>query len=485
MDDIAFAPAHRLAQRIKLGEIGCLELLEHYLARVERFNGPLNAIIHLDVERARARAGAADEALRRGEDWGPLHGLAMTVKDSYDVAGWPSTRGLPELRDNIASANAVVVDRLLDAGAVIFGKTNVPAHLKDFQSYNEIHGTTNNPWNLERTPGGSSGGSAAALAAGMSALEAGSDIGGSIRNPAHFCGVLGLKPTWGIVPPRGQSMPGVLTPNDISCVGPLARTAADLALALDVLAGPDVLAAPGWRLELPAPRKTRLADYKLAVWLSDEMSEVDGEVVDSIQAIADGLARAGATVDDSARPDFASERYQGVYIQLLRGVTEAGLAPEALARARKEADALEPADMSYRACLVRGAAQFHHEWLKVNEARTHFRWAWRAFFEEYDLLLVPAAASTAFAHDHWPERMERTIAVNGRQVPYLDQLFWAGLAGLCFLPATVAPIGLGAASGLPVGVQIIGPECADRTTIEFARLLAESFGGFTPPPGYA
>ena len=233
----AFESATSLAARLRERRIGCLELLDHFIARVERFNPDLNAIVVFDFERARERAREADAALARGEVWGPLHGLPMTVKDSYDVAGLPTTWGVPELRDNVPATNAVAVERLLAAGAVIFGKTNIPYNLADFQSYNDIYGTTNNPWDLALVPGGSSGGAAAALAAGLTGLEAGSDIGGSIRNPAHYCGVYGHKATWGVLPLRGHAKPGVLAPTDISVIGPLARDAGDLALALDVMAG--------------------------------------------------------------------------------------------------------------------------------------------------------------------------------------------------------------------------------------------------------
>ncbi|HZT18113.1 MAG TPA: amidase family protein, partial [Dongiaceae bacterium] len=255
MTDIAYLPAHQLAGKLRSREIGCVELLEHHLRRVERFNPAVNAIIWTDVDRARRRAAEADRALARGEIWGPLHGLPMTIKESFDLAGAPTTWGMPELRGNVPATNAIAAERLLQAGAVIFGKTNVPLSLADWQSFNAVYGTTNNPWDPTRTPGGSSGGSAAALAAGLSALELGSDIGASIRNPAHYCGVAGHKPSWGIVPLRGHSARDTLSMPDISVAGPLARTAEDLALALSVLAGPDELDAPAWRLALPKPSK--------------------------------------------------------------------------------------------------------------------------------------------------------------------------------------------------------------------------------------
>ena len=258
MTELAFRSAAALGAAIRERKIGCRELLEHYLKRVERYNPALNAIIVTDFARARRRADEADAALVRGKGWGPLHGLPMTVKESFDVVGLPTTWGLTELRGSTAAANALAVDRLLGAGAIIFGKTNVPVLLADSQSYNPVYGTTNNPWDPSLTPGGSSGGAAAALAAGLTGLELGSDIGGSIRNPAHYCGVWGHKPTWGIAPPRGQALYGNVAASDISVIGPLARSAEDLALALDIVAGPDPIEAEGWRLDLAAPRGTAL-----------------------------------------------------------------------------------------------------------------------------------------------------------------------------------------------------------------------------------
>src|SRR5947209_1317102 len=278
MLDVPFRSARQLAADIKKKKIGCLELLDLYLARIEKYDGALNAVVVRDFERARTRARAADRALARRQAWGPLHGVPMTIKESYDVAGLPTTWGVPAYAKNVATKNAVAVDRLLDAGVVLFGKTNVPLFLADWQSYNAIYGTTNNPWDLSRAPGGSSGGSAAALAAGLTGLEAGSDIGSSIRNPAHYCGVYGHKPTFGIVPPRGQAMPGRLAQGDISVIGPLGRSAEDLEVGLGIMAGPDEIDGAGYKLALPAPRQKALRDFRVAVMLTDPNSEVDDEV---------------------------------------------------------------------------------------------------------------------------------------------------------------------------------------------------------------
>ncbi len=484
MIDLPFRSAKELAALIRKKKVGCLELLNSYLARVEKYNPRLNAIIATDLEAARRRARAADRALGKGVVWGPLHGVPMTIKESYDVVGMPTTWGVPELKDNYPKRNALAVDRFLQAGVVLFGKTNVPLYLADWQSYNAIYGTTNNPWDLSRSPGGSSGGSVAALAAGLTGIDAGSDIGSSIRNPAHYCGIYGHKPTYGIVPPRGQALPGKITPTDISVIGPLARSAADLELGLAVMAGPDEIDAGGWLLRLPPPRKKSLREYKVAVMLTDPNSEVDQEVQDRLQALADFLAKKKAKVSDRARPAIDTGDAQRVYIHLLRAATSGRQTDEVFRQNIEIARGLSPDDESYYARMIRGNTIYHRDWLALNEARHHMRWKWAEFFKDYDLLLCPPAASAAFPHNQKGERWEQTIRVNGREVPTTDQLFWAGYSGMVYLPSTVAPAGFTPAR-LPVGVQIIGPQYGDRTCIEFARLLEGEFQGFVPPEGYA
>ena len=485
MTEPAFRSATALAAAIRAREIGCRELLEHYVARSERHNPALNAIIVTDLRGARQRADAADGALARGESWGALHGLPMTVKELFDVVGLPTTWGLTELRENLATANALAVDRVLAAGAIIFGKTNVPVLLADLQSYNPVYGTTNNPWNRSLTPGGSSGGAAAALAAGLTGLDIGSDIGGSIRNPAHYCGVYGHKPTYGIAPPRGQSLPGNVAASDISVIGPLARSAGDLALALDIIGGPDPVEAAGWRLELTPPRGNALSDYRVAVMLDDPNCEVDREVQDILQRLVDFLARHGVQISDRARPNFDMAETHAVYIKLLRAATSRRLTQESFERHVEVARGLDPADQSYFARMMRANTLSHRDWLAGNEERHRLRLKWADFFRDYDLLLCPVTAAAAYPHDHdnEDERWKRTILVNGKRVPTVDDLFWAGLCGLVYLPATVAPAGL-TANGLPVGVQIVGPQYGDRSCLAFAGLLERAYRGFVAPPGF-
>lgn len=483
MTALHYRTATELAAAIRRREVGCLELLDHFLDRIGRFNQALNAIVWMDPEGARERARAADAALDRGETWGPLHGVPMTVKESYNLAGSPTTWGRSELADNVTESTALSLQRLEDAGVILFGKSNVPLNLADWQSYNAVYGTTNNPWDLERSPGGSSGGSAAALAAGLTGLEAGSDIGASIRNPAHYCGVYGHKPTFGIVPIRGQALPGVVAAGDISVIGPMARSAEDLAVALDIMAGPDLLDDVAWRLDLPRPSQNRLGDFRVAVMYDDPCSEVDAEYVARLQALVEAVRQAGATVSETARPEIDTARSHEVYVALLRSATSGRQSAEEFEHFRKIAAELEADDQSYFARMARANTMPHSQWLPLNNERHQMRLRWAEFFQDWDVLLCPAAASAAFPHDQEGERTDRTIPVNGHPVPTTDQLFWAGLSGVVYLPSTVAPAGL-TGSGLPLGVQIVAGHLRDHTAIEFARLLEQEIGGFAPPPGY-
>ena len=481
MTELAFASATELARKIKTREIGCVELLTYYLDRVDRFNPDLNAIIVDIRDVAMARAKAADAALAAGEDWGPLHGVPMTVKESYDIAGTPTTWGTPELKDSVAKQDALPITRLKGAGAVIFGKTNVPLMLADFQSYNDVYGTTNNPWDLTRAPGGSSGGAAASLAAGMTGLEMGSDIGGSIRNPAHFCGVFGHKPTWMLLPPRGHATRGVLSPSDISVVGPLARSAADLAAAVNICGGPDEIASRGLKLALPKLAKAP-GELKVAVWRDDAVARVDQSVVDRVDAVADALKQTGAEVDFDARPVDA-EHSHTVYQCLLQATMSARLPAQRYDEIVRRVDALDPEDTSRGAMIQRSQVARFREWTANNELRTRLRWQWHAFFERFDVLVAPIMSTSAFPHDHRPFG-DRTITVNGIDEPYFNQVFWAGLASGGYLPATVLPTGPDA-GGLPIGVQLIGPEYGDLVTIGIADLLEQEGFSFTPPPAYS
>ncbi len=480
MTDPSFLPAHLLSAMVRGGQIGALELTDHFIERIERLDPKINAVVVRDFDRARTRARALDNEPARA---GALFGVPMTVKESFDLAGLPTTWGVAEERDSIAKRDALAVQRLKDAGAIIMGKTNVPLLLADWQSYNVIYGTTNNPWDLTRSPGGSSGGSAAALASGMTALEIGSDIGSSIRNPAHYCGVFGHKPSWGICPPLGQALRGTVSQADISVIGPLARSADDLAIALGAIAGPEEIEAAGWTLDLAPPRGRRFADLRAAVMTDHAVSEVDSCITGRIEELASFLGKQGAHVSRTARPDFDLAQAHRLYITLLRATTSARLDDTAIARWSEEAARYAPDDPSYIALMARGNTLLHRDFLRGNELRQRMRRAWAEFFREWDVFLCPAGASPAQPHDHAGERWDRTIMVNGHRVPTTDQMFWAGISGFFLLPSTVAPLGF-SPEGLPFGVQIVGPQYGDRTTITFARMLESAWQNFAMPPAY-
>lgn len=479
--DLAFHSASRLLRALRARRISALELFDRYASRIERHNAAINAICVADLDAGRQAARAADR--RRGPR-GPLHGLPMTVKESFDVAGFPTTWGLPEYRDNVAARDALAVERLKRAGAIVFGKTNVPGLLADWQTFNPVYGTTNNPWDLGRVPGGSSGGAAAALAAGLTGLELGSDIGASIRAPAHYCGVFGHKPTWGVCSPAGHALPGVVQEADIAAIGPLARSAEDLRLALGIVAGPGEIDAAGWTLRLDRAQPRSFRGLRIAVMTSHPTAEVDASVAEAIQRVAEFATRQGAKVSDRARPAFDPADAHRVYLLLLRAATSGRMSAAQFAHWQQVAGRTADDSDAYEAIAARGNTLLHKDWLALSNRRHLMRMAWAEFFRDWDVMLCPTAASAAFAHDQTGERWERTITVNGRAQPSTTQMFWAGYSGVSYLPSTVAPIGF-TGEGLPLGVQIVGPQYADHRTIGVARLLEREYQPFVPAPAFA
>jgi amidase len=477
-----YPTAYQLLKQLGHGELSSVELLRSQLARVSASDPAINAVAVLDAERAIARADEADVDRARGVSWGPLHGLPITVKESFDVVGLPTTWGYEAFRNNVASANAVAVQRLVDAGAIIFGKTNVPVSLADWQTFNPVYGTTNNPWDVTRTPGGSSGGSAAALAAGYTSLELGSDIGASIRNPAHYCGVYGHKPTWGVVPMGGHALPGAVCMDsvDIGVAGPMARSAYDLELAMNVLT-PRVrnFGRHGWRDAFWNDEGRPCEGLRIAVISDDPVARVDGVIVARLQALAAFLRSEVAQVSESRSP-VDSEEARAVYLHQVRATTGAFLPDEAYEAVRRVASGLAPNDMSYRACHYRGTTLTHRDWFAWDQRRAKLRLQWEAFFEDFDLLICPIATTPAFPHNQKGERWERMLDVNGQLQESTDSMFWAGYPSVVGLPATAIPLGRDS-QGLPFGAQIIAPAFADFTALRFAQWLEREWYSFQAP----
>ena len=479
-------PAHlsalELAQKIRDKEISSVELTQTYIDRIEKHDGEINAVVVRTFDDAMKQAKLADEAIEKGEKLGPLHGVPMTIKESYVIAGTPSTWGQEAFRNNVAKEDGLAVRRFREAGAHFLGKTNVPVDLADFQSYNPIYGTTGNPWDTSRTPGGSSGGSAASLAAGFCGLEAGSDIGGSIRNPAHFCGVYCHKPTYGIIPMQGHELVSNIPEADLAVCGPLARSADDLHVALDIMAGPADREALGWQLSLPAADFKSLKDLRVAIWANDEMAPVTAETAERAAMVGETLAKLGATVSDTARPEIDPVSAQQNYQTLLTSVMSAALPDDVVKEAEARAAALDPEDFSSEAVNARATVLSHREWIRTNTQREKLRGAWGRFFDEWDILICPQMATPAFPHDH-RNFGARTIKVDNDEQPYFQQLFWAGMIVNAYLPSTVFPTGP-SKEGLPIGLQAVSAPYRDHRTIEFASQLAKEIGGFVPPPNY-
>ncbi len=452
------------ARAIRERRLGSEELLELCLDRIDHVNPTVKAVCTLDLHRARVRAQAADEATMRGESWGPLHGLPTTVKDAIVTAGIRSTGGAEDLRDHVPDVDAPAVSSLKSAGAIVFGKTNLPEWSGDWQSFNSMFGTTNNPWALARTPGGSSGGAAAAVAAGMTSFELGTDIGGSVRVPSAFCGVYGHKPSFGIIPTLGYlDEPGAADParateSDVNTFGPIARSAADLRLLLDVLAGPTPDRAPGWRLELPETRRHTLQGLRVAAWIDEPAMEIDSVMAGVLHQAVDAAEAAGAVVDRRLRPEV-----------------DVAAAWRLGARLIGAAVSLHGPD----------GGLLHQDWLAMHRERTRLRAAWAAVFRHVDVVLCPVTVLPAFPHLQdglWSDRM---ITINGQQRRYVDLEAWPAIVGAAYLPSSAVPVG-STPEGLPVGMQVVAPYLHDRRAIAVGGLLAEACtdlgGGFRVPP---
>ncbi|MFD7630552.1 amidase [Streptomyces sp. NPDC059851] len=458
-------------------------LLEQYLQHIDRTNPGLNAVITLDADAARAAADAADRHLARtGKPLGALHGLPVTVKDALETKGLRSTCGAPDLTDHVPDRDADAVARLRAAGAVIVGKTNVPVMCQDLQTSNPLFGTTKNPYDATKTAGGSSGGPAAAVASGISSLELGSDLAGSLRLPAAYCGVYALRPSGGIVPTRGHipRPPGWLSSSDMLTLGPIARTPDDLDVALDVLAAPAPAEAAAWRIELPAPRRRRLADYRVGLWQDDPYCHVDETIRRLLDEVAGILRSAGASVDDTTRPVQLAESdrlfQRLMFATASATATDAGFADDVAAADRIPAD--DPSGLFLHSRTMR-----HRDWLRANEDREKLRGHWADYFTDHDVLITPAVPSTCVDDQTSTPVPSRFITVDGQKRPYFDQTAWLNLAGHVRLPAVVMPAGR-TTDGLPLAIQIIGPYLADRTVIDMAKHLARKLPEPAQPPAF-
>jgi amidase len=474
--DDAYRTAAEQAALLDRRHVSAVELAEQAINRIERLDGEINAVVVRDFDRALAAARAADAARARGER-GPLLGIPVTVKESFNVAGLPTTWGIPPFADFVPAEDAVAVQRLKAAGAVVLGKTNVPVALGDVQTYNPIYGTTRNPWDPSRTPGGSSGGSAAALAAGFGAASIGSDIAGSLRVPAHFTGVYAHKSTFGRLPSGGHVAPPSAPldySRDLSVIGPMARSAQDLAVVFSVLSGAEV--DSGYRLVL-----SDLADCRVLVLDDHPLIPTSGEVHAALAALAEGLQADGVRV--SRHSDLLPDQVEAarVYMRLLLASIASSYPPAAYEEARIRAAGVDPADTGLAAERARGAALSYRAWIETDAVRARHREAWVRLFSEFDVVLCPPSPTTAFPHDHSADQWARTISIDDGTHSYPDQLVWSGIASAPGLPATVAPIAR-SGDGLPIGVQIIGPLHADLTCIRFAELLEQHYGGFVLPP---
>jgi amidase len=455
--------AKRQAAAIRKGDLSSRDLLELYISRIEKYNPGINAVVTTDFDNARQAADAADLAVKNGDELGLLHGLPVTIKDALQTAGIRSTGGAVELKDSVPATDAPVVKAVKDAGAIVMGKTNLPRWSGDIQAYNEIFGTTNNPWDVSRVPGGSSGGAAAAVAAGLTSFEIGTDIGGSIRFPSAFCGVFGHKPSFGIIPSTGylDHMQGGSTEADVNVLGPITRSAEDLELLLGVL----VKKQKPLITDL-APAPDDVAAMRVAAWLDDEFCPVDKDVLDVLNVATGALEKSGVAIDRNARPDIEPNTASMLGMWLVSA---------AMAQSLPEPGSEAPS-------LTEGVAT-HRQWLDFHLARESIRIKWAEFFNHYDAIIMPVCFVPPFLHNQEGDFTTRELECNGETRPYSDLVRWTILTGMAYLPSTVPPIGIGNA-GLPIGIQVVGPYGGDYTTIRLAAYLADLCGGFKSPPGY-
>ncbi len=483
--DLSTATTLRTLDEIHRGGISSLELLEQMIANIERMNPEVNAVVAMDLERARGEAVAADDLYASGGQRGPLHGLPMTIKDCYQTIGLETTAGAPELANFVPEVDADLVRLLRRAGAIVWAKTNVPLYAGDHQTYNDVYGVTNNPWDTTKTSGGSSGGAAVAIACGFTTAEVGSDIGNSIRQPASNNGVFGLKTTHGLLSGRGHipGPPGTLGVTDLGVFGPMGRSCGDLRLLLEVMTGSSTAfgGIPGATLPtLDGPAE--ITELRLGLWSDDPVSPVDASVKSMIENAASDLSAAGASVNADIRPDVPSEELHDTYLRLLNSALSPGFPSHVWDKLVDQAGNNYDSTDDEHVAFARLTTLPHKEWIMADERRAVAQQAWDKVFETVDCVLAPIQPVPAFPHDHERPYGKRTLSVNGSDVPYRNILFWAGIATMPLLPSVAVPLGT-TAEGLPVGVQIIGPRWSDHRLLAYAEEMASVLGTrFTPPP---
>ncbi|MEO6019679.1 MAG: amidase family protein [Knoellia sp.] len=480
MHDLVTTPAVRLVKMLRRKEISSRELTDTYLSWNARQAARLNAVVAMDPDQAHASARVADEQLAKGAPVGRLHGLPITIKDSWEAAGFVSTGGDPALAGRVSGRDAPTVARLREAGAVVLGKTNVPFRSGDGQSYNEHYGTTNNPWDIARTPGGSSGGAAAALSAGLTALDVGGDVAGSIRMPAAFCGIHGLRTSTGVLPVGGSVGKVDGSESSMAVPGPMGRTAADLALGWEVLADTDGTSSIPWRVSLPDPSANTLSEISAALWLEPPWYDTDTTVVSVLHQAATDLADAGLRVE-TGHPDVNPAEAIHLFRLMLISAASAQIPSQLAAQMRERARSFALDDWSPEASVARALSAEHRDWLGWNVDRLRIRAAFDRLFETVDVILCPTSVVPAFPHDHSQPSDARSYVMNGRDVSYNTLIEWSGLAALAHLPSLVLPAGR-THEGLPVGLQVIGPHLSDRSLLRFAALAEPVLGGYVAPP---
>lgn len=475
-----FSTATEMLAALDRRDVSSAELTDMQIERIERLDGKINAVVVRDFAAARERAVVADARRAAGEPLGKLDGLPHTLKESTAAAGLPQTAAMPAFAGHIAEADGPVAAKVRAAGGVLLGKTNIAPFLADIQSNNTTYGRSLNPWNPARTPGGSTGGGGAAVAAGLSPLEFGSDIGGSIRIPALFCGIYGHRPSETVVS-RSGAIPVSQRPNVTAVMGvqgPLARSAEDIELALDVISGPEAGEDTAWKLELPRARHERLADMRVAVLPAIDWCPVDNEILESQDRLASALGRLGAKVA-TAGPAFDMRDHHKDYLRVLSSRI---LARMPAGEREATAKTMMASDDEFTRANGEGANASAVAYFELMDRREQYREAYRAFFREWDILLAPTTIFPAIEHNDLPLG-QRVASINGEEVPFSLFLVYSGIVTLAGQPSLAFPTGL-TRSGLPIGLQAIGPYLEDRTPIRFGQLVAKEIGGYRRPPGF-